>query len=87
MTDEVAIARRGLGAVHDELRNAGLNPIEALTEVAATLTGRLKVEGNSRLPATAIERLLTLSDVVVDGALLANLYQEFLLSEAEKWPR
>jgi SAM-dependent methyltransferase len=82
MTDEVAIARRRLGAVHDELRNAGLNPIEALTEVAATLTGRLKVEGNSRLPASAIGRLLVLRDVVVDGALLANLYQEFLLSEA-----
>ncbi len=82
MTDEVASARRRLGAVHDVLRNAGLNPIEALTQVAAALTGRLEVERNARLPASAIERLLALRDVVVDGALLANLYQEFLLSEA-----
>lgn len=81
MSDEVAAVRRRLGAVHDELRNAGLNPVQALTHVAAALTGRLD-ETHSSLPAAADRRLLALRDVAVDGGLLANLYQEFLLSEA-----
>jgi N-6 DNA Methylase len=77
----VAALRRRLGAVHDQLRNAGLNPVEALTCVAAFLTGRPHRDGR-RLPDEAISSLAALRGVAADGSLPATLYQEFLGSEA-----
>lgn len=82
MRDELAATRRQLAAIHNELRNAGLNPIEALTCVASVLSNELTTLDKYRLPSSTRQRLLVLRSEWADSGLLANLYQEFLLGEA-----
>jgi SAM-dependent methyltransferase len=56
--------------------------VEALTCVAASFNGRFDRHWRPRLPEAANRSLTVLRATAVDGAMLATLYQEFLVSEA-----
>src|SRR5690242_11335194 len=75
MTASIHSVRRELDALHDEYRNAGINPVESLTALACRIRERSETQSQeSRDPDLLAEH--------PTGDLLSLIYQEFLASEA-----